>query len=154
MNIMTSLPKSTLELDHFLCSVTNLSGSFKDDVINEAKILVSLCHPNLPYLFGVCTTSRPYQLVMQFHGIGNETITILRDRKELSNSKEWVVLCSQLMNAVEYLHHSAHLLHNNIKGDNVLLTDAVLVCHAVCNHQVVLVDFGKATAVILVDYTI
>ena len=85
------------------------SGSFKDDIINEAKILMGLCHPNLPYIFGVCTTSRPYSLVMQFHGIGNETVTIFRelyDRKQLSDSKEWLILCSQLMSAVEYLHHS------------------------------------------------
>ena len=126
------------------------SGSLKDDVINEAKILMGLCHPNLPYIFGVCTTSRPYSLVMQFHGIGNETVTIFRelyDRKQLSDSKEWLILCSQLMSAVEYLHHSAHLLHNDIKGDNVLLTDAVMVNPSVSNHQVVLIDFGKATPI-------
>ena len=30
--------------------------SFKDDVAKEAKFLTGLCHPNLPYVFGVCTT--------------------------------------------------------------------------------------------------
>lgn len=29
------------------------------DLMHEAQILASLCHPNLPYLFGVCTKSRP-----------------------------------------------------------------------------------------------
>lgn len=99
------------------------SGSFKDDVINEAKMIMRLCHPNLPYLFGVCTKSRPHCLVMQFHGIANETVTILRemyDRKQLTDSNEWLVLCLQLVNAIEYLHHRVRLRHNDIKGDNVL----------------------------------
>ena len=51
------------------------------------------------------------------------------------------------MSAVEYLHHGAHLLHNDIKGNNVLLTDAVMVSPSVSNHQVVLIDFGKATPI-------
>ena len=44
-------------------------------------------------------------------------------------------------------HHSAHLLHKDIKGDNVLLTDAVMVSPSVSKHRVVLIEFGKATPI-------
>ena len=39
------------------------------DVHNEACILSKLSHPNVPYLFGVCTKAEPLKLVMQLHGI-------------------------------------------------------------------------------------
>ncbi len=55
MKVVSILPKTVLE-----------------DVKNEAEILTKLCHPYLPYLFGVCTKEKPYRLVMQFHGIGTE----------------------------------------------------------------------------------
>ena len=38
------------------------------DVEHEAKMMACLCHPFLPYLFGVCTASQPYKIVTQFHG--------------------------------------------------------------------------------------
>ncbi len=34
------------------------------DVLNEARILALLCHPFVPYLFGVCTAVKPYRVVM------------------------------------------------------------------------------------------
>ena len=46
------------------------------DVINEASLLSSLCHPYLPLLFGVCTHHRPLRL-MQFHafqGLDQSTV--------------------------------------------------------------------------------
>ena len=46
-----------------------LPHSVKDDVNNEARLLTQLCHPYLPYLFGVTTESQPYRIVMQFHGL-------------------------------------------------------------------------------------
>lgn len=57
------------------------------------------------------------------------------------------MLCSQLTEAVDYLHGEANILHNDIKGDNVLITQSS--SQAIdCKFQVVLVDFGKATKVV------
>ena len=33
------------------------------DLRKEAHTLATLCHPFLPYLFGVCTTSEPYAIL-------------------------------------------------------------------------------------------
>ena len=44
------------------------------DVVNEAEILLQLSHPNLPYLFGVCVTKKPYLIVTQFEGIQGDVI--------------------------------------------------------------------------------
>ena len=41
------------------------------DLQHEAKIIMNLCHPNLPFLFGICTKSPSYKLVFQFHGLNS-----------------------------------------------------------------------------------
>ena len=71
-----------------------------------------------------------------------------------------VILCSQLLEAVDYLHCEVQLLYNDIKEDNVLLTqDSEQVCSPTTGrihtssssytpYHIVLTDFGKATRVI------
>ena len=55
----------------------------------------------------------------------------------------WVILCAQLMEVIRYLHEEPSILHNEIKGDNILLTRA-LQPEEDCQYQIVLIDFGKA----------
>ena len=50
--------------------------ALKHVVHNEAFLLSSLCHPYLPYLFGVCSAVQPYRIVTQFHGINYKTVTL------------------------------------------------------------------------------
>ena len=122
-----------------------LPRSVVADVLHEASILASLCHPYLPLLFGVCTQQQPLRIVMQFHAFeGLQPSTI---RHELQNhhfdGHAWVLLCAQLLEALTYLHEEAHVLHNDLKVDNVLVAQSVALTRE--NYQVVLIDFGKAT---------
>ena len=112
----------------------------KADVSHEARVLSRLCHPYLPYLFGVCTETPPYRIVMQFHGINLQTVTLSKEMLEknvVSDPTAWLITCSQLVEAVSYLHDDVLILHNDIKTNNILLSE----------DQVVLTDFGKATSV-------
>ena len=62
------------------------------DVQNEARILSIICHPHLPYVFGICTTARPYRLVTQFHGIAHKTVTLCKElkfRKKVKDGTTW-----------------------------------------------------------------
>ena len=59
---------------------------------------------------------------------------------------------------MQYLHENVHIIHNDLKGDNILITSLPSheipssVCHSVqpssgakqFPHHVVIVDFGKA----------
>ena len=136
--------------------------ALKLDVDNEALFLSSLCHPYLPYLFGVCSAAQPYRIVTQFHGINYMTVMLQREihhRQLITDAIQWIILCSQLLEAVDYLHCEAQLLHNDIKEDNILLTqDSEQVCSPTTGrihtssssyppYHIVLTDFGKATHV-------
>ena len=119
-----------------------LPRSVLKDVTDEACILSSLCHPYLPYLFGICTTEKPYRLVMQFHSTdGNNSRTLLQELRdhEVNSSEEMLLgFCAQLMEAVKYLHCEVYILHNDITTSNIVIDDT----------HIVLIDFGKATEIL------
>lgn len=125
-----------------------LPRSLPDDVMNEARLLAQLCHPYLPYLFGVCATQRPYRIVMQFEGIFDNGIpkamTLHQELQaaEILGGLDWVLVLAQLMEAVCYLHNDVGVVHNDIKTDNILLSTHSPLSQEV---QVILADFGKAT---------
>ena len=129
--------------------------SVKEDVKNEAEFLALLCHPYLPYLFGVSTAAQPLRIIMQFHGFLEPypySLTLrqeIHQRKLQLNSDDWLVVCAQLLETVDYLHQSAKILHNDIKDDNIILgrsaSSTELQPNFCTNYQVVLIDFGKAT---------
>ena len=124
------------------------AGSLQKDVLNEAAILSSLCHPNLQFLFGVCISTKPHRLVMQFHGVEDKTVTFsgeLCRQNDAIITNEWLVLCHQLLDAIDYLHRHASITHNDIKGNNVLLSDT-MICLLPSTTKFH-IDFGKATKI-------
>ena len=132
-----------------------------EDVKYEATILATL---NLPYVFGVCTRSRPHRIVMQFHGIDSETVTLYRELSEhpigITQPMMWLVICVQVLEPVQYIH-SHKILHNDIKSNNILITTSpfgsssgasiaatgpsALIDVRAYDRHIVLIDFGKAT---------
>ncbi len=140
-----------------------LPRSIKVDVTNEAAILSLLNHPYLPYIFGMCTSSLPYRIVLQFHGIGFETISLskeLADGNARFNSPEtWLLFCSQIVDAVQYLHDNVKVIHNDLKGNNIIIATlpsqeassssaspvSVLPSSDITPfpHHIVVIDFGK-----------
>ena len=78
----------------------------KKEVLPEAKVLNNLGdHKGLPFLLGICTDKEPYTLVIQFHGSGEENLTLhkaikLKLLKKNRTVETFVWLCSTL----EYIH--------------------------------------------------
>ena len=126
---------------------TFLPRSLKCDVYHEASILQRLCHPYLPLLMGICVIQQPFCIVMQFHGFrGLEASTIadqLMNRNHFT-SHSWLLLVTQLLEAIHYLHEEAKILHNDIQCNNILVAQSF---YASENYQIVLIDFGKATLI-------
>ena len=131
------------------------------DIINEAKMLACLCHPFLPFLLGVCTSTEPFKIVMQFHGLfGSELPYSTTLRRELDqrhlglSDADWISACAQILEAFDYLHNTVEIIHNDATGTNVLLGSPTTlplessspVCQAgTGRYQILVIDFGKAT---------
>ena len=120
------------------------------DVRKEAHPLAQLCPPFLPYLFGVCTATQPYKIIMQFHGIGNSMTSLTLHSaimtRKITDSYAWFGLSIQLMQALLYLHDDVKILHNDIMLSNILLTDSTTE-NPNLYIQIILIDFGKATQI-------
>jgi len=135
-----------------------LPSTVHADVYREAGVLVHFCHPYLPMLFGVVTSTLPYRIIMQYHGLSNRASTLsvtLNDiliKSETYDQNTILLLCAQLTETVHYLHEDVKILHNDLKCNNVLICDKFTGKDStsnqpVCNVQILLIDFGKATSV-------
>ena len=92
-------------------------------------------HAGLPFLLGICTEKEPYCLVLQFHGCGEESLTLHKGIKQKllnKTSSTFQDICS----AVEYIH-SKGFLHNDLKSNNVLLEPKKN------GFRPMMIDFGK-----------
>ena len=60
----------------------------KQKVMHEAHVISQLGdHCNIPLLYGICTTSLPYKMVLQYHGIGEKSLTIHKAIKTENNEE-------------------------------------------------------------------
>ena len=122
------------------------------DVLHEASMLTKLSHPYVPYLFGVCTRQRPYRIIMQFEGISQRdrplTVQEAILKKSVKGSNTWLKLCAQLLEALRYLHEEATILHNDIKPNNILISERNFASNmSESILSIVLIDFGKACTI-------
>ena len=92
---------------------------------------------------------QPYRIVMQYHSLSSRSSALsvtLHDvlmKSVTYNQNTIVLLFTQLVETLEYLHEDVKILHNDLKCSNVLLCDG----SGVCNVQIMLLDFGKATSI-------
>ena len=112
---------------------------------NELLMLKELCHENLPYLFGAYIRDDGQKsILMSLHLFteSGESMNIdgaLSKDVEQPLSLDWLCIlhvCGSL-SAIEYIH-SKQILHNDIKGNNVVIES---LAHGL---QPVLINFGKA----------
>ena len=114
-----------------------LPRTLREDVIKEAHILSSLCHPYLPLFLGVCIRDTPLRIVMKYHETNGKSTTLFQEiRSKKLNSSDLVFgFCVQLMEALHYLHSEVEILHNDITTNNIVIEE----------DHIILIDFGKAT---------
>ena len=92
----------------------------------------------------------------QFEGIASNTTTLtLNDailNKLITGEIAWLTLCAELMEALRYLHEEVSILHNDIKTNNIIISEKRVQtqCNSTSDEvpvQIVLIDFGKATTI-------
>ncbi|PFX17119.1 Serine/threonine-protein kinase svkA [Stylophora pistillata] len=114
----------------------------KKNLLHEAGVITTLGdHANLPMLFGVVTKSLPLCLVLQFHGINQESTTLHQAAsKNLLKPTDCISLFIEIASTLSYVHSKGYL-HNDIKANNVVLgrkSDSA-------KYDPILIDFGKST---------
>ena len=94
------------------------------EALHEARVINKLGdHPGLPLLFGVCSTSEPYSIILQFHGNENENLTLQKAaQKKLLNKTSTILVFKDICTTLYFIHGKGYL-HNDMKANNVLLTE-------------------------------
>lgn len=82
---------------------------------------------------------KPFLLVTQFHGVNEKCVTFSEGviTNVVVTVQEWTSILFKCVDALSFLH-SKHILHNDIKGDNVIISK-------INDHfSPIIIDFGKA----------
>ena len=135
-------------------TITLDSYSIKD-VWYEAEVMVEVCHghPNLPLFIGVYDhpeCSKPL-LVTKFYSVAGKSCTFhqyLRNQYQSDSQvriHDWTQILVGICNGVQAIHTKG-FLHNDLKCDNIIMSDCICHCQTKENPPVwpIIIDFGKA----------
>ena len=127
---------------HYNVCVKVCHKSVVGNFTSEANILARFAHPNLPYLFGVCIGDSP-SIVLSYHGMGNHSVTIdcalftkSQAIKGIIVGINWLTVLKEIINGLDHLHTRYHVIHNDLKNDNIVLTS--------CTFRPIIIDFWKS----------
>uniref|UniRef100_A0A3Q1B335 Tyrosine-protein kinase n=1 Tax=Amphiprion ocellaris TaxID=80972 RepID=A0A3Q1B335_AMPOC len=115
---------------------------YEEDFIEEAKVMMRLCHPKLVQLYGVCLQQRPLLIVAEFMENGC-LLNFLRQKGGALREAWLLSMCQDVCEGMEYLEaHS--FIHRDLAARNCLVNE----------HNVVKVcDFGMTRYVLDNQYT-
>lgn len=119
--------------------VMDVTQDEEEEIKLEINVLKKYSnHRNIATYYGAFIKKSPpgkddqLWLVMEYCGAGSVT-DLVKSTKGQSLKEEWIsYICREILRGLSYLH-SNKVIHRDIKGQNVLLTD---------NAEVKLVDFG------------
>ena len=116
----------------------------KRNLVHEAEVVSALGdHARLPMLLGVITCSESLCMVTQFHGVGDESLTLHQAAKgSFLTPENSVEIFQELGSALKHVHSMGYL-HNDIKANNVVLEKTPTTSEK--SYSPVLIDFGKST---------
>ncbi|XP_041669781.1 TRAF2 and NCK interacting kinase b isoform X3 [Cheilinus undulatus] len=119
--------------------VMDVTGDEEEEIKAEINMLKKYSHHrNIATYYGAFIKKNPpgmddqLWLVMEFCGAGSVT-DLIKNTKGNSLKEEWIAyVCREILRGLTHLHQHK-VIHRDIKGQNVLLTE---------NAEVKLVDFG------------
>uniref|UniRef100_A0A673C8D9 Tyrosine-protein kinase n=1 Tax=Sphaeramia orbicularis TaxID=375764 RepID=A0A673C8D9_9TELE len=115
----------------------------EDDFIEEAKIMMKLCHQNLVQLYGVCTKQRPIYIVTEFLSNGCLLTYLKEGLKQHPTNVQLLEMCKDVSEGMAYLE-SQQYIHRDLAARNCLVDG---------NGTVKVTDFGLSRYVLDDEYT-
>ena len=109
----------------------------KNDIMQEAKILESLNHPNIIHFKELIIDNQNEYLhiVMEYADGGDMNQKIKMQKGKHFTETQILNWFSQICQAIKYLHETKKIIHRDIKSSNIFLTRT---------NQIKLGDFGIA----------
>ena len=121
---------------HHTISLQDISpetfAKYRQRFVEEAKTLINLDHPGVVKVVDIFEENNTSYIVMPF--VEGETLQHIVDTRGKLPYDVAVNYIAQLSEAVAYIH-DRHILHRDIKPDNLMITP---------ENKVVLIDFGSA----------
>ena len=127
-------------------SIENLDQNQKKKTMEEVKIIQKLNHPNIIKFHEVFISKQPYETlnIIQEYADGgdlSERIEKMKNKNKFFSENQILDWFTEISLALNHMH-SKHILHRDIKSQNVFLTK---------NNMIKLGDFGISKTL---DYTL
>lgn len=112
--------------------ISVLASREKQFFNREIDTLASIDHPFLCQFYGMLEDEQSYYIVMEYLS-GGTLINYLHTMQGTCNMQIISKMFCQIMSAVRYLHNVKHIVHRDLKYDNILLDE---------NKNIRIIDFG------------
>ena len=114
----------------------------REEVWREASAITGIGdHWGIPLLFGVSTDRAPFYLVLQFHALRSESVTLFKAASE--KVIQDVAMCANILKQtceILMFIHERGFLHNELKSNNVVIDGS--------ENKPVIIDFGKSCKIV------
>lgn len=121
-----------------------------DDIMFEAVVMSEVCRgqPNLPLFIGIYDHSSKPMLVTKLYSVAGKPCTLhqyLKNEKSYSriHIKDWARILVGVCDGLDAIHQKGYL-HNDLKCDNIVLSDCVPGSSITPPLWPIIIDFGKA----------
>ncbi len=125
------LAEDTLLNKDFAIKVIRSSGNI-DNILEEAKLLADLQHPNIVRFYTVDMVDDRLIIVMEY--VKGTSLRKIIDKESPISKERAVFYAEQLLNALHFAH-SRGVIHRDIKPENIIVTN---------DGFIKLLDFGLA----------
>lgn len=91
-------------------------------------------------MFGVILQRKPISILLKYHGVGDESLTVYKaaKNKEVVDLNQWKGIMCDIADALQHIHRCGYI-HNDLKSNNV-----VLEIKDDRPPNPVIIDFGKS----------
>lgn len=108
--------------------INDMNESEINDCMNEVKVLEKLHHPNIIKYYGSFYEKQNFNIILEYANSGDlaEKIYRLQEKNEYFSVDQILYIFAQICCALSSMH-KIHILHRDIKTQNIFLTDGTFV---------------------------